>query len=568
MRAPRSRKWTARPPRLLTRRSGGRQLSADPDISVRNGAELLDRLMKDVVTESVEFDVEKFMPLLRDRVMVLNPSTRQFLVSWITVLDSVPSINLLVHLPEFIGGLFAYLGDEAREIRTMTEAQLGEFLREINGAPPGTVALDRIVPILLANCSSKGTGDTRSARGTPCGASLMDRPVGGHADQLMQMTALHWINSFLSLARHAMMPFTPDLLAAIIPCLAHRVEQIRTVAISANQTLMKLVAEEEPRQPAGAGDGEHAAPDGAEAGPLEHFSIARTVDALTMQFASESEEARIAALRWILMLHQKAAGNVRPILHGSIAGGRLRGVERCSPRAAAQVFALVDVLFPALLKILSDKSDRVVSLGLQILAEISSYVPEGAAVQPAASSASGAKYSDAQPAYFVKFMRTLLLLFGTDQELLEKRGAFIVRHLSLLLSGTRIFRVLAELLETEEELEFARLMVQSLNLILLTAPELFDMRDQLRRLDGPQARELFTTLYRSWCHDPVATLCLCFLAQRYEHCAALVVKLYARTGAHARAPTSPSRGWVFVALTVGTAQCRYQRDGEVPCGNR
>lgn len=43
------------------------QLAADPDTKVRNGAQLLDRLIKDIVTESEGkmFNVEKFIPLLQ-----------------------------------------------------------------------------------------------------------------------------------------------------------------------------------------------------------------------------------------------------------------------------------------------------------------------------------------------------------------------------------------------------------------------------------------------------------------------------------------------------------------------
>ncbi len=44
------------------------KLVADPDLNVKSGAELLDRLLKDVVTESAAFDVTAFMPLLRERI--------------------------------------------------------------------------------------------------------------------------------------------------------------------------------------------------------------------------------------------------------------------------------------------------------------------------------------------------------------------------------------------------------------------------------------------------------------------------------------------------------------------
>ena len=41
---------------------------ADPDQNVKNGSELLDRLLKDIVTESKAFDVESFVPALRERM--------------------------------------------------------------------------------------------------------------------------------------------------------------------------------------------------------------------------------------------------------------------------------------------------------------------------------------------------------------------------------------------------------------------------------------------------------------------------------------------------------------------
>ena len=41
---------------------------ADPDQNVKNGSELLDRLLKDIVTESKKFDVESFVPIMRERM--------------------------------------------------------------------------------------------------------------------------------------------------------------------------------------------------------------------------------------------------------------------------------------------------------------------------------------------------------------------------------------------------------------------------------------------------------------------------------------------------------------------
>lgn len=52
--------------------------------------------------------IEEFIPLLRERMNVLNPYVRQFLVGWITVLDSVPDIDMLGFLPDFLDGKLSH----------------------------------------------------------------------------------------------------------------------------------------------------------------------------------------------------------------------------------------------------------------------------------------------------------------------------------------------------------------------------------------------------------------------------------------------------------------------------
>ena len=98
----------------------------------------------------------------------------------------------------------------------------------------------------------------------------------------------------------------------------------------------------------------------------------------------------------------------------------------------------------------------------------------------------------------------------------------------MLLSAEDIYRSLAELLLTEANLKFARLMVETLNTILLTTSELFELRNRLRSLSsGGSCRvkdcELFTCLYMTWCHSQIASVALCLLTGCYKHAADLVV---------------------------------------------
>lgn len=139
------------------------KLAADTELSVKNGAELLDRLVKDIVSESaasyvsvlrapeekattapdsddasaappdlpMAFSLPKFIPLLQERINVINPFTRTFLVSWITLLDSIPDLELVAYLPSFLGGLFKFLSDHNQDVHTQTQGVLERFLLEI-----------------------------------------------------------------------------------------------------------------------------------------------------------------------------------------------------------------------------------------------------------------------------------------------------------------------------------------------------------------------------------------------------------------------------------------------------
>ena len=69
------------------------------------------------------------------------------------------------------------------------------------------------------------------------------------------------------------------------------------------------------------------------------------------------------------------------------------------------------------------------------------------------------------------------------------------------------------------------MMVQALNLILLTAPEAWELRLTLKQTSPTKAgTELFVTLYPAWAHNPVALLSVCLLAQAYAHAADLVLQ--------------------------------------------
>ena len=77
------------------------------------------------------FSLPRFLPLLYERLTVRDAWVRTFLLSWLTVLDGVPDLQVVSYLPQFLDGLLDYLGDPTHEVRTQTETVLEAFLREI-----------------------------------------------------------------------------------------------------------------------------------------------------------------------------------------------------------------------------------------------------------------------------------------------------------------------------------------------------------------------------------------------------------------------------------------------------
>ena len=136
-------------------------MAADSELSVKNGAELLDRLIKDIISESAStyvsvlqfpdeavedsaaddqdaaakyptaFSLARFIPLLTERINSMNACTRTFLVSWIMLLDSIPDLELVYYLPAFLGGLFRFLSDHNKDVQAATQTCLDRFLIEI-----------------------------------------------------------------------------------------------------------------------------------------------------------------------------------------------------------------------------------------------------------------------------------------------------------------------------------------------------------------------------------------------------------------------------------------------------
>merc|ERR1711871_183335 len=95
---------------------------------VKGGVRYLDRSMKDVVGENPHaLNLDEFIPFLSQRIKVLHPFIRNLVLTWITVLHSIESMEMLGHLPQFLEGLLSILGDTSRDIQANADAVLRSF---------------------------------------------------------------------------------------------------------------------------------------------------------------------------------------------------------------------------------------------------------------------------------------------------------------------------------------------------------------------------------------------------------------------------------------------------------
>ncbi|KAL5466838.1 hypothetical protein EMCRGX_G030989 [Ephydatia muelleri] len=495
--------------------------TCDADSNVRYGAELLDRLMKDIVSENPHFDIDNFIVLLRNSIYTNNGFAKTFLVSWISFLDSIPDMHMHEHLPEFLDGLFTILGDPRKEIKKMAQDTLGELLKELE-QHSNTVRFYAMTNILAVHSQSE--------------------------DHTIQTTALTWLKTFLDLAQRNLLMFTPHILIAILPCMSYEGEKasIREVALAVNERLKKLIIPEDDKdsltdeqdqltpitpartlqqlsaaaRPQPANISPRSAPKSGHEDEGEGAHQASSTIALkeppklhllpvlaVLLNKTGQQETRLESLRWLLWLHQQI------------------------PK---RIYNQAGKLFLPLLEMLTDPSDKVLRMALKAIAVLSTSKASLEVEPPPVHVHSTEGLSQAQTAdvssrthlnkYFRLFLVELLRMFNSNRVLLDNKGPSIIRQLCVDVNAHPVYCTLAEILNSEENLTFASLMVQVLNMILFTSAELYELRTQLKDLHSTEDWCLFKTLYQCWCHNPVTTLALCLLSQNYEHSSHLICK--------------------------------------------
>lgn len=579
------------------------KLSADPDPSVQTGADLLNRLIKDIVAEKAatyvsvarpsavqlaanntssaltsndnpptetSFNLPRFIPLFMERMYAINPLTRTFLLSWITLLDSIPDLEFISYLPSFLGGLMNFLTDSSSDIRVATHATLDTLLQEIKHNAEIKHALQHQRSV--SSFASGGTGED-------------DTPPEVVPQYRKRRRSSLSIKYEAELQAETFNADEDDERPEEIveePEEQPQEEQTEEGELENENAVEEEEAEEEEEE-----EEEEDFDDIYIPGQDVHIDFDRILEILISHLDTSVEEVQFVVLDWVEAFLDISPLSMLPYVPRFLSvllptmdyeGKELKkAAERVNSKMMELIMGLPDesvhdeeaserhkfVVFTSnepdgqfgsdgstgsrekldysatvnalTLHFLDEKEDtRVAALDWLImlhrkvpkrilaindgtfpaLLKTLSDSSEQVITRDLQLLAQISHNSDAE--YFKSFMVNLLNLFSTDRRLLETRGNLIIRQLCKSLNPERIYWTLADILEREDEdLEFAGIMVQNLSNILITAPELSTLRMRLRSPNTKEGVAFFTALFKSWCHHPSAALALCLLSGAY-----------------------------------------------------
>ena len=237
-------------------------LISDTDNNVCVGADMLDTTLKGIVQEKGEaLNLDTIIPIIRAKIYTNNLREQMLLVSWITVLQGIPCMDLSSALSEILDGLMVILGSNNVEVSTLTENLLTSLLSNCRDNPEGVNCID-LTPLFIQHARSHNS--------------------------LLKSMALLWLNDLLTIGGRVLLPHAAPILAAALPSV-----KSHAAAEEVSFKIMKLL--------------DPVLDDKVESSPTEEteditVNISSLVSELLKHLRGELEQCKFIALRWLLYL--------------------------------------------------------------------------------------------------------------------------------------------------------------------------------------------------------------------------------------------------------------------------
>lgn len=487
------------------------KLVADVENNVKNAADILDRLIKDLVcdkstnyvsvlntnvnnvttipnssTQHYEiqstkaFSLPKFIPLLKERIYATNTYTRLFIVSWLILLDSIPDLELISYLPSFFDPLLSYLKSPLKDVRIITENFLKLLLQEIK-------KINEIKLLGNSNNDNYIYGQDISIDYSKIIDILVNNLESN--DSLIKSICLDWLISLLSISPQSFILLIPKLLIILLNIISlndgNSNDSLQQYALQLNSNLMYLVSNDDNRfdinynllinnlslellsnyQNNNNNNSNNNNNNNSNNNNNNNNNNPAVVE------NSINDIIKLNSLDWLIMLQNKD-----PI----------------------KFMDFNDNIFLTLLKSLNDSNEKIINKVLNLLSRI---------------------LNQSNDKYFNNFIIDLLNLFKNDSKFLNSKSDFIIKKICKNLSSERVYKSLSDNLlkifndeNNEISLNFISIMIQILNNNLIIAPELLQLRKNLIN----KSAALFENLFKCWSLNSPSLLCLTLLTSKYE----------------------------------------------------
>lgn len=443
------------------------KLSSDTEQYVRSGSELSDRLLKEIVVSSKDFNAEEMMVLLRDRIYSTNSSNRRFIISWLNAIITIPRFSITQYIPELIDGVFKTLEDPLPVVREATLTVLKEMVHKLEPNQEHECDISSILNVLVVQTNS-------------------NVPI-------CRETAIGWLNQICIYYQEKMLPHLSLFLMAILPSLT----EISLKANEVNQRIIGLVKEDS-----------------------TSLDIDSIVEVLLAHLRNEKSECRVVTLNWIRHLYSKQQSNLLSYME------RLFPVLLELLSDSSDEVLILDITLITEVCVITEekksvKSDQIftiksLDLSDELRSELKSLSPYLIlfTVSLLKMFKDDLKLMDDRG---IQIIRQICLLLNP---------ADVYYSLSMILNSICVDfasnDTSTKKQKSADDFEFVSKMVILLNRILMTTCELFNLRQFIRAPEQNNCVELFQSLYKCWCHHPICLLSLYLLSQNYTHALELV----------------------------------------------
>lgn len=401
------------------------RLCDDSDTSVQNAAMFVSDLLKDgIAAASPKYSVRPLLQLLISCLPVKTSSKRRFLIGWVSFADSLPLVGeeFARAMPDIVPGIMLYLGDPMPEVSHPAEKLLKQLLGDLEN---GVVSLpvDDMVDALARCILYVEDGQSSELPFMPSSVAVT-------------VTTLRWLEVIVDTKVSRAGKSYPKLIKCCLKCLDSTEYGVQDLALALNTKLREGLEK------------------------LEQVDYASLLDVAVQKIGSTQELARLEALRWTVVSMKSdnmAAKQIKPLL-----------LHLLCEALASTSDQVVRQALEALVSNSCDDMDRVICAYYIIVFYAGVWIHD---LMVALLMVLQSVLSSVDEEGLSLTMRTVIRVFEgpAGTMLLQRRGNIILENLCGIITSEKLLTALVSQLQGMSDTDLRRMMIQALNLLLLTS---------------------------------------------------------------------------------------------------